>query len=326
MIELNQGSIIQAIPFDYRGAAGGNYDCVIFDELWAYNTELHRREFDELIIPPQKPEGVRWITSYAGWEGESLLLRELWNKVLSGERIGGELPLYQVPEASLVGFIDTGEASWRMWNTPEYMRQVRESERPNTFRRLWLNEWTANESEFITREAWQACYSPDVIPGKRKMVLGADASTSRDYTALVGVAHSGGVSDVCLVRVWKPTKGVLRSKATIDLSETIGKEILSLHKAGLVEAVYYDPYQLHSIALDLTRAGVRMVELPQTGARTEADQALYDAIMGRTLRHHNDPALNEAIGNAVAIETPRGFRLAKGSIVQRYPVRMHRAP
>jgi hypothetical protein len=315
IIELNQGSIIQALPFDWRGAAGGNYDCVIFDELWAYTSENHRRQFDELIIPPQKPDGVRWVTSYAGWEGESHLLRELWNKVLSGKRIGGELPLYQVPDASLIGFIDTGEVSWRMWNTPQYMDQVKQSERQNTYRRLWCNEWVSNESEFITSDAWQACYSPDVKPigpgDKRKMTLGADASTARDYTSLVGVHDTGGVSDVCFVRVWKPAKGILRQKATIDLSETIGAEILKLHKAGMVEAVYYDPYQLHSIALDLTRAGVRMVELPQTGARTEADQALYDAIMGRTLRHYNDPGLNEAIGNAVAIETPRGFRLAK---------------
>jgi hypothetical protein len=152
VIELNQGSIIQALPFDWRGAAGGNYDAVIFDELWAYTSENHRRQFDELIIPPQKPDGVRWVTSYAGWEGESNLLRELWNKSLTGERIGGELPLYSLPEASLIGFIDTGEASWRMWNTPHYMEQVKQSERANTFRRLWLNEWVSNESEFIPRD------------------------------------------------------------------------------------------------------------------------------------------------------------------------------
>ncbi len=45
--------------------------------------------------------------------------------------------------------------------------------------------------------------------------------------------------------------------------------------------------------------------------RVEADQALYDAIIGKTIRHYNDPVLNEHVKNAVAIETPRGFRLAK---------------
>ncbi len=86
---------------------------------------------------------------------------------------------------------------------------------------------------------------------------------------------------------------------------------MRLHKAGQIAAVYFDPFQLHSISIDLIKAGVRMIELPQTGQRVEADQALYDAIIGRTIRHYDDPLLNEAIHNAVAVETPRGFRLAK---------------
>lgn len=320
VIELDNGSLITAIPFDWRGAAGGNYDCVIFDELHTYTSESHRRMYDELIIPPTKPEGVRWIASYAGFLGESQVLWDIWQKALKGARVEGtNLPVYTVPEASLMAFIDVGEASWRMpWNTPEYMREVQEAERPNTFRRLWLNEWVSNESEFITREQWQACYSPEVRPigpkDKRRMVLGADASTSRDLTALVGVYRdeSSGMTDAIYCRVWKPEKNILRrNKPTIDLTESIKAEILALHAQKLVDAVYYDPYQLHSIALDLSRAGVRMVELPQTAQRTAADQSLYDAIVGRTLKHYNDPTLTEHVTNAVAIETPRGFRLAK---------------
>jgi hypothetical protein len=143
------------------------------------------------------------------------------------------------------------------------------------------------------------------------MVLGADASTSRDDTALTGVYQHDGLTDVIFSQVWKPGFSLFRTKPTVDLSETIGAEILRLHKAGLVIACYYDPYQLHSIALDLARQGVNMRELPQTGARVEADTSLYDAIVGHTLRHYNDPTLNEHIANAVAVETVRGIRLAK---------------
>lgn len=318
VIELDQGSTIQAIPQDWRGAAGGNYAGVIFDELHVYTQEFHRRLYDELVIPPTKPYGVRWITSYAGFLGESELLHEIWNKALTGERQAGELPIYALPGASLLALIDQGEASWRMpWTTPEYMREIRETERPNTYRRLWLNEWVSNESEFIPPEVWEACRSVDVrllkVGGQRRAVFGADASTSRDLTALVGVVYDRetNLSDVVYVRTWKPGRSVFRSKPTIDLDETIKAEILDLNSRGLVEAVYYDPYQLHSIALDLLKAGVKMVELPQTAARTEADQALYDALISRTLRHYGDPVLDEHIRNAVAIETPRGFRLAK---------------
>jgi hypothetical protein len=115
------------------------------------------------------------------------------------------------------------------------------------------------------------------------------------------------------VKVWKPVRvaGIRLGKPTIDLSETIGAEIKRLHAAGHVDSVYYDPYQLHSIALDLAKAGIRMIELPQTAQRTEADQSLYDAIISRQLRHYGDPTLAEHVRNAVAIESPRGWRLAK---------------
>ena len=54
-----------------------------------------------------------------------------------------------------------------------------------------------------------------------------------------------------------------------------------------------------------------MIEMPQTASRVESDQALYDAIISRTIKHPNHPTLNEHMRNAVANETPRGFRLAK---------------
>jgi hypothetical protein len=100
-------------------------------------------------------------------------------------------------------------------------------------------------------------------------------------------------------------------KPTIDLEATIGAEILKLHQAGNVLAVLYDPYQMHSLAISLQKAGVRMIELPQTTARIESDQALYVAVIARSLRHYGDPTLTEHIHNAIAIESPRGWRLAK---------------
>lgn len=318
VVELDNGSIIQAIPYDWRGASGGNYSAVIFDELHTYTQEGQRRQFDELIIPPTQPEGVRWIASYAGFLGESILLKEIWDRALSGERLEGELPIWRNQAAGLLALIDQGEESWRMpWTTPGFMAEVAASERPSTYRRLWLNEWVSAESEFITPEQWQACESAEVRPltvgdRGRRVVFGADASTSRDLTALVGVEMVGDLADVVYCHVWRPVRGLLRlGKPTVDLSATIGAEIQRLHNLGQVQSVYYDPYQLHSIALDLEKAGVSMVELPQTAARTSADQALFDAIVGHSLRHYGEPTLTEHITNAVAIETARGFRLAK---------------
>jgi hypothetical protein len=112
--------------------------------------------------------------------------------------------------------------------------------------------------------------------------------------------------------VWKPERGAWRGgKPTVDIDATIGAEVLRLADLGAVDCVIYDPYQLHSVALTWEKAGIRCVEMPQTSARVEADQSLYDAILGQTLAHCGDPVLTEHVLNAVAVETPRGFRLAK---------------
>lgn len=320
IIELDNASTIQALPYDWRGAAGGNYAAIIFDELHVFTQENHRRMYDELVVPPTKPNGVRWIASYAGYVGESELLWSIWQHALAGEQLREDPPIYRNQDTGLLAMIDQGEASWRMpWTTPQYMAKIQGSERPNTYRRLWHNMWVSNESEFIPSDSWKACYDPELRPLSsdpqdfRQVVFGADASTTRDLTALVGVHYNekAARAEVVYTHVWKPQVSDLRGgKATIDLGG-LRDEILRLARAGKVLAVYYDPFQLHSIAVDLQKAGVNMIELPQTNARTEADQALYDAIIAKSLAHYGDPILTQHINNAVAIETARGYRLAK---------------
>lgn len=90
-----------------------------------------------------------------------------------------------------------------------------------------------------------------------------------------------------------------------------------MHKQGQVQAVICDPYQLHSLIVEWEKAGIRVIELPQSSGRVEADQALYDAVIARSIRHYNDPELNRHVQNTVAIETPRGFRIAKEKTSQK---------
>ena len=53
--------------------------------------------------------------------------------------------------------------------------------------------------------------------------------------------------------------------------------------------------------------------MPQTAQRTEADQALYDSIIGGRLAIYDSPELREAIQCAAGRETERGYRLTKRS-------------
>ena len=320
MIEFDNGSTIEALPADWQGAAGGDYSCIVFDELHTYIHESQRKLFDELIVPPTRPRGVRWIASYAGWLGQSILLKEWWDLALSGDSVQNDegLPIYKQDDASLLALIDTGSESWRMpWMTDEYIKTVRKTERVNSFRRLWLNEWVTSEDIFIEDHRWEACFDPDVRPlgviDTRRMTIGLDASTSRDDTAAVGCWLNSDTDrvEVVYVRTWRPERGELRGgKPTVDLS-AVRDEMLRLAGQGNVDAIVYDPFQLHAIATDLERAGITMIEMPQTSARTAADQALYDAIIGRRVAHYGDPTLTDHLMSAVAVHSPRGARIAK---------------
>ena len=143
--------------------------------------------------------------------------------------------------------------------------------------------------------------------------MGLDASVRGDYTALVGCVRDAKSGDVHVtyVKTWKPQKGALQGgKPTIDLRDVVD-EIKRLHEQGRVSAVVYDPFQLHLASLQLEAAGVNVVEMPQTNARVASDQALYDAIVAKRIKHYGDPHLDEAIHNAVAVESARGLRLSK---------------
>src|SRR4030095_16384023 len=59
----------------------------------------------------------------------------------------------------------------------------------NTFRRLYLNQWTEQASRWIQMPAWDACQGPidrAALLGRRCYV-GMDLSTTTDLTAIVGV-------------------------------------------------------------------------------------------------------------------------------------------
>ena len=82
---------IQAIASDAGSAAGANPVISCFDELWAYTSERSRRLFDEMNVPPTRKISARLTVTYAGFEGESVLLEELYKRGLQQQQIGDDL-------------------------------------------------------------------------------------------------------------------------------------------------------------------------------------------------------------------------------------------
>ncbi|TDA63900.1 MAG: hypothetical protein D9V45_12905 [Chloroflexi bacterium] len=318
------GSRLTALASDATGNAGANFLTTSHTEAWGILYENAIRAWEELTPPPGRWYGLpalRIADSYAGYLGESDTWHRVVDRGLEGQRISKEWPIYLA--GGLMLFHMEGEdAQERCFRGTQaeakvYYTEQRETLRKNSYDRMHSNIRTAGESAFVEAEKWAACKgsTPMDANSRVKLVIGADASTSGDYSSIVGCTynHDTDRAEVKLVRVWKPKTifGIRGGKPTIDIDETIGAAVLELHKAGQLKAVVCDIYQLHTCVLKWEKAGIRVVELNQNAGRVDSDQALYNAINAGTLRHYSDPDLDAAVRNAIARETPRGFRLDK---------------
>jgi len=304
-----------AIPADFAGAAGAIFGVSSWTELWAFRFEGHVRLWEELTPIPNR-RSLRIVDSYAGFAGDSPILEPMWARALAGERLDEELPIFA--NGRLWAYVDQGEeAQARAWlgdpdGLESYYAEQAATLRPGTFARLHLNQWQSGEEAFVTAEDWDACVVPELsplLPRARDLTLsvGVDAAVKSDSAAVVAVARDGDRILLVQHRVWSPRKG-----EPIDLEETIESYVFWLHANFRVGSVLFDPYQMARSAATLKRAGVPMVEYPQTvGNLTAAGQNLYELIRGRNLAMYPDAELRRHALNAVAVETARGWRLSK---------------
>jgi phage terminase large subunit-like protein len=298
---------ISAIASDYAGAAGANPTISCFDELWGYVSERSRRLWDEMIPPPTRKTTCRLTTTYAGFEGESVLLEELYHRGLALPTVGPDL---HAGDGLLMFWSHTPIAPWQ---TEAWLADMRRTLRPNAYLRIIENRFVSTESTFIDMAAWDECVDQWARPVTTQQSLsvwvGVDASVKHDSTAIVAVTwdKTSGLARMVWHRIFQPS-----SANPLDFEQTIEASLLDLHRRFRVRKIWFDPYQLHSTMQRLARARLRVEEFPQTSKNlTEASQNLYELIMGRNLVAYPDAAVRLAVSRAIAVETARGWRIAK---------------
>jgi phage terminase large subunit-like protein len=301
------GSFIQACASDYSGFAGANPSLSIFDELWAYVSERGTRLFDEAVPSPTRKVSGRATFTYAGFEQESELLEGLYKRGLQGEEIAPAL--FRQP-GLLMFWSHLPVASWQ---TPEWLEQMRSQLRPNAYLRLIENRWVTSESTFVPIEWWDGCTDselhPELSDPRLSVWVGVDASVKRDSTAIVCTTFDQTAKKVRLVwhRIFQPSP-----TDPLDFEATIEKTLLDLKRRFWLREVRYDPYQLVAVAQRLTAAGLPMVEFVQSSPNlTVTGSNLYELLKGRNLSVYPDADLRLAISRCVALETSRGWRIAK---------------
>jgi len=304
---MSTGATITAIASDYAGAAGANPTIVAFDELWAYTSEGSQRLWDELVPVPTRKVSVRLTVTYAGFEQESELLERLYKQGLQGEEIAPAL--YSQP--GLLMFWSHEPVA--PWQTPEWISQMRQQLRPNAFLRLIENRWVTSESNFIDMAWWDACVDPDLhaelADPKLSVWVGVDASVKRDSTAIVAATFDYELKKVRVVwhRIFQPSPD-----DPLDFEATIERTLLELKRRFYLREVRFDPYQMQAVAQRLTSQGVPMVEFAQSVPNlTEASTNLFEIVKARNLIVYPDDEIRLAISRCVALETSRGWRIAK---------------
>jgi phage terminase large subunit-like protein len=271
-VSFYNDTVVTALASDYASAAGSNHGLVSFDEMWAYVTEGSRRLVDEMTPVPTRRNSIRFISTYAGFEGESDLLRELYLQGVGpeehedgkGVKVYPTLPLYLNAEARLLVYWD--HEGRLPWQTERYYASQRKTLRASAFIRLHENRWTTGESAFITAELWDQAtdlsHRP-VLPRvpKPTIFVGVDASTKHDTTAVVAVRWNAGKVELVDHRIWTPSP-----EEPIDLEATVEGYLRTLRTGYELRAVKADPFQLHAIIGRLANEGMAIEEFPQTPA------------------------------------------------------------
>ena len=316
-ILLSNGTMIRAVPQDWKGESGGNQGLISFDELWAYTSENARRAWDEAPPVPTRKNSIRLVTTYAGIQGESALLEEQYKRGVGkeehpegqGERIHATLPVYANREARF--FVYWDHEARMPWQTPEYLAARQRDQRPNTYLRQYENRWVTAESVFITEELWDACVDPSVtplLPAKDcPLFVGVDAGIKHDSAAVVAVRRDEDIVVLAAHCIWKPSP-----REPLDLEATIETYLRDLHERYSVRAIYCDPYQLHRSITTLWKAGLRIEEFPQSEANTtRMGNSIYELLKGKNLRLYPSDELRQQALSTVGVEKSRGFRIAK---------------
>jgi phage terminase large subunit-like protein len=299
-----KGTVVKAITTNYKKEAGGNQGLSLWSELWAYEGERLSKLWEEMTPPPTRRFRMRWIETYAGYIGQSLLLQDLYLSVFQDfEKEGKEvelkpdvvkvfddLPVYELKGHILVFW----DHEHRMpWQDQSYYDSQKDTMRTSAYRRLHGNYWVESAEKFITYEMWSKSVRHEIK--KSRAIYALDASKNNASSALVGCVKRGNIIYTTDCHVW-----VAETGREIDF-KLIEETIFFLWKKGLLHPpLYYDPYQCVKLAQDLRARGIPCEEFKQGIERIKADTTLYKFYKEGTIINPDNSLLRAQIQAATA--------------------------
>ncbi|MFA5423829.1 MAG: terminase TerL endonuclease subunit [Phycisphaerae bacterium] len=222
----------------------------------------------------------------------------------------------------------------------EYEKAVQQPVYENIFRRLHLNQWTTSESRWIGAEDWKACGDDiDIEELKgRDCFGGLDLSTAKDLSAFALLFPRDDRIDL-LVWSFAPKECIQersrRDKVSYELWDRQGfiettrgrvidydyvrKRILELSETFHIVDIGVDRWNASQLIGQLQGDGLNVVAFGQGFKDMAAPSKMFEElILGKRLRHNNNPVLRWAVGNTmVEIDAAGNIKPSKKKSTER---------
>lgn len=334
IVHRKSGSFYRAISAEAYSKHGFNASVVIYDELHAAPS----RELWDVLTTSQgaRSQPLTLAISTAGHNRHSILF-ELYahaKKVAENPALDPTfLPLIfeAPPEADW-----TDERVWKQANPAlsdfrslEEMRiaAARAKEIPaqeNTFRNLYLNQWTEQASRWITLASWDACQAAAAPREGRPCYVGMDLSSTQDLTALVAVfpgdegavdvhahffmpkenIHARATRDRVPYDLWAREGHLTATPGNVVDYEAVRAVLQGWAARFDLREVAFDPWNATDLVTRLQEQdGLRCVKVRQGFASLSApSKSLEKLVLSRKIQHDGHPVLRWNLSN-VSVET-----------------------
>jgi phage terminase large subunit-like protein len=355
IIDTRTGSILRALSADGGLAHGLNPTAIIADELHVWEGKRGRELWEALVTSfGAREEPLLLCISTAGHDKTSLF----WELYQHAKRVAED----QARDPSFLPWLyETGPDddwldinTWKKSNPAlgvfrslEDMRALANRAKgspalENSFRRLYLNQWTSSETAWIPADRWAACGQlvvPEQLKG-RECYGGLDLSATTDLSAFVLVFPSDDDPPcyTVLPYFWLPEARVTAERQdNVDYKaweragkikllpgdvldqRVIKKDIQNLASQYRIKEIAFDRWNAFQLAVELGEEGANMVSTGMGYASLSApSKTLEEWVLSGRLNHGGHPVLTWCVGNVTLEQDAAGnIKPSKGRSVDR---------
>lgn len=341
IVHPKSGSVYRAIAADAAGSHGFNSHGIIFDEIHA---QPNRELWDVLTTSTGAREQplVFGITT-AGYDRQSICyeLDEYATKLITG--VVEDPTFWAYIQRAGTGDDWRSERTWHACNPAlgvfrsldEMRDMARRAEQvpalQNTFRRLYLNQWTQSETRYIDLAAWDESAGDCDAEALEGLPCfgGLDLASTTDIAAFVLVfppEYEGGPFK-SLCRFWVPAEAIrqrsqrdrapyeqwardgeiIATEGNVTDYRAIRDEIIALGERYDVRQIAFDRWGATQLSQDLQDAGFTMVPYGQGFASMAAPtKELLTLILAKRMHHGGNPVLRWMADNLMVRQDPAG--------------------